>query len=101
MGGPSLTSALSTLGVGFHDPIELGILPPGCPTLTSAFFEIRVGFHGPITLGIFRPLGGSRSSCTALFLYYQIREANREIEILHIRHEARKPPKSELRSKRG
>jgi len=29
-------------------------------------------------------------------VYYQVREAKREIEILHIRHGARKPPKSEL-----
>jgi plasmid stabilization system protein ParE len=34
-------------------------------------------------------------------IYYQIRDADREIEILHIRHGARKPPKSELHSKRG
>jgi toxin ParE1/3/4 len=32
--------------------------------------------------------------------YYQVREAEREIEVLHIRHGARKPPKSELHSKR-
>jgi plasmid stabilization system protein ParE len=34
-------------------------------------------------------------------VYYRVREAKREIEILHVRHGARKPPKSELRSKRG
>jgi plasmid stabilization system protein ParE len=34
-------------------------------------------------------------------VYYQVREADREIEILHIRHGAQKPPKSELRLKRG
>jgi plasmid stabilization system protein ParE len=34
-------------------------------------------------------------------IYYQIREAKHEIEVLHIRHGARKPPKSELRSKRS
>lgn len=33
-------------------------------------------------------------------VYYHVREAKREIEVLHIRHGARKPPKSELRSKR-
>jgi len=32
-------------------------------------------------------------------VYYHIREGKREIEILHIRHGARKPPKSELRPK--
>ncbi|MGP0096724.1 MAG: type II toxin-antitoxin system RelE/ParE family toxin [Terriglobales bacterium] len=30
-------------------------------------------------------------------IYYHVREARREIEILHIRHGARKPPRSELR----
>jgi plasmid stabilization system protein ParE len=33
-------------------------------------------------------------------VYYQVREAKSEVEILHIRHGARKPPKSELHSKR-
>jgi plasmid stabilization system protein ParE len=32
-------------------------------------------------------------------IYYHIREGKREIEVLHIRHGARKPPKSELRPK--
>jgi plasmid stabilization system protein ParE len=32
-------------------------------------------------------------------VYYQVGEAKREIEILHIRHGSRKPPKSELRVK--
>ena len=30
-------------------------------------------------------------------VYYHVREAKREIEILHVRHGARKPPRSELR----
>jgi len=34
-------------------------------------------------------------------VYYQVREAKREIEVLHIRQRARKSPKSELRSKRA
>ena len=34
-------------------------------------------------------------------VYYHVREAKREIEVLHIRHGARKPPKSEVRPKRG
>ena len=34
-------------------------------------------------------------------VYYRVRETNREIEVLHIRHGARKPPKSELQFKRG
>jgi plasmid stabilization system protein ParE len=34
-------------------------------------------------------------------VYYRVRETNREIEVLHIRHGARKPPRSELRAKRG
>lgn len=33
-------------------------------------------------------------------IYYQVRNAEHEIEILHIRHGARKPPRSELRPKR-
>jgi plasmid stabilization system protein ParE len=33
-------------------------------------------------------------------VYYQVRDAKREIEVLHIRHGARKPPKSELRPRR-
>lgn len=31
-----------------------------------------------------------------LLIYYHIREAKKEIEIVHIRHGARKPPTSEL-----
>ena len=34
-------------------------------------------------------------------IYYRVREAKHEIEVLHIRHSARKPPRSELRLKRG
>jgi toxin ParE1/3/4 len=34
-------------------------------------------------------------------IYYRIREAKHEIEVLHIRHGARRPPKSVVRSKRG
>jgi plasmid stabilization system protein ParE len=34
-------------------------------------------------------------------VYYQVREAKHEIEVLHVRHGARKPPKSELRSRRS
>jgi toxin ParE1/3/4 len=34
-------------------------------------------------------------------VYYQVREAKREIEVLHIRHGARKPPKSDLGAKRS
>lgn len=33
-------------------------------------------------------------------IYYRVREAKRKIEVLHIRHGARKPPRSELRSTR-
>lgn len=34
-------------------------------------------------------------------IYYRIRDKQHEIEVLHIRHGARKTPKSELRPKRG
>ena len=34
-------------------------------------------------------------------VYYQVGQAKREIEVLHIRHGARKPPRSELLSKHG
>lgn len=34
-------------------------------------------------------------------VYYHVREGWGEIEILHIRHGARKPPRSELRPKRS
>jgi toxin ParE1/3/4 len=33
-------------------------------------------------------------------IYYHVGEDKREIQVLHIRHGARKPPKSELRQKR-
>ena len=33
-------------------------------------------------------------------VYYHVRETEHEIEVLHIRHGARKPPESELRAKR-
>ncbi len=34
-------------------------------------------------------------------IYYLLHEHKHQIEIVHIRHGARKPPKSELRPKRG
>jgi toxin ParE1/3/4 len=32
-------------------------------------------------------------------VYYHVREAKHQVEVVHIRHAARKPPKSELRPK--
>jgi len=50
--------------------------------------------------GLIRKRAQVRKLLHSPFLvYYQVREAKREIEILHIRHGARKPPKSELRPK--
>jgi plasmid stabilization system protein ParE len=34
-------------------------------------------------------------------VYYRVRETKRVIEVMHVRHGARKPPKSELHPKRG
>lgn len=36
-----------------------------------------------------------------ILVYYQVHEDTRVIEVLHLRHGSRKPPKSELREKRG
>jgi|ERR1035438_8338007 plasmid stabilization system protein ParE len=48
--------------------------------------------------GLIRQRAQIRKLAHSPFLvYYRIRESKREIEILHIRHGARKPPKSELR----
>lgn len=33
-------------------------------------------------------------------VYYQIHESKRIVELLHVRHSARRPPRSELRSER-
>lgn len=34
-------------------------------------------------------------------IYYSVRDSKHEIEVLHVRHGAQKPPRSELSSKRG
>jgi len=36
-----------------------------------------------------------------ILVYYQVHEDTHVVEVLHLRHGVRKPPKSELRSKRG
>lgn len=52
--------------------------------------------------GVIRKRPAVRKLLHSPFLiYYQVREAKREIEVLHVRHGARKPSKSELRLKRG
>jgi plasmid stabilization system protein ParE len=66
----------------------------------AAHVELLVRF--PRMGGLIRKRPLVRKLLHSPFLvYYQVREAKREIEVLHIRHGSRKPPKSELRSKRG
>jgi plasmid stabilization system protein ParE len=36
-----------------------------------------------------------------ILVYYRVYEDRREVELLHLRHGARKPPESEVRTKRG
>jgi plasmid stabilization system protein ParE len=64
-----------------------------------AHVELLVRF--PRMGGLIRKRPFVRKLLHSPFLvYYRVREAGREIEILHIRHGARKPPKYELRPKR-
>ena len=52
--------------------------------------------------GLIRKRSQVRKLLHSPFLvYYHVREAEREIEVVHVRHGARKPPKSELLPKRG
>lgn len=52
--------------------------------------------------GLIRKRPSVRKLLHSPFLvYYRVRDSEDKIEILHIRHGARKPPRSELRSKRG
>jgi plasmid stabilization system protein ParE len=51
--------------------------------------------------GLIRKRNHVRKLLHSPFLvYYRVSQANREIEILHLRHGARKPPTSELRLKK-
>ena len=61
----------------------------------SAHVELLARF--PRMGGLVRKRPSVRKLLHSPFLvYYRVREAKREIEVLHIRHGARKPPKSEL-----
>ena len=65
----------------------------------GAHIELLARF--PRMGGVIRMRPSVRKLLHSPFLvYYRVREAAREIEIVHIRHGARKPPKSELRSRR-
>jgi plasmid stabilization system protein ParE len=74
--------------------LPLALAVPWSPTFNLLARFPRMG-------GLIRKRPLVRKLLHSPFLvYYQVREAKRKIEVLHIRHGARKPPKSELRPKR-
>ena len=74
--------AASHFGSSLIEHIELLVRFPRIGGLIRKRAQIRKLVHSPY------------------LVYYRVRENKREIEILHSRHGARKPPKSELGSKR-
>lgn len=74
--------AASHFGSSLIEHIELLARFPRMGGLIRKRSQIRKLLHSPF------------------LVYYHVRENKRKIEILHIRHGARKPPKSELRPKR-
>jgi toxin ParE1/3/4 len=73
----------SRFGSSLAAHVELLVRFPRMGTLIRKRPRVRKLLHSPF------------------LVYYHVREARREIEVLHIRHGARKPPKSELGAKRG
>ncbi len=73
--------AASHFGSSLIDHVELLARFPRMGGLIRKRAQVRKLLHSPF------------------LVYYHVRDAKREIEILHIRHGARKPPKSELRPK--
>ncbi|MGB8012607.1 MAG: type II toxin-antitoxin system RelE/ParE family toxin [Terriglobales bacterium] len=75
--------AASHFGSSLIEHIELLVRFPRIGGLIRKRAQIRKLLHSPY------------------LVYYHVSESKREIEVLHLRHGARKPPTSELRSKRG
>jgi plasmid stabilization system protein ParE len=71
--------AASRFGISLIEHVELLARFPRMGGLIRKRARIRKLLHSPF------------------LVYYHVREAKRQIEIVHIRHGARKPPKSELR----
>ena len=76
------TQAASHFGSSLIEHIELLTRFPRMGGLIRRRAHVRKLLHSPF------------------LVYYHVREAEREIEVLHVRHGARKPPKSELHPKR-
>jgi toxin ParE1/3/4 len=74
--------AASRFGISLVDHVGLLVRFPRMGAVIRKRPQIRKLLHSPF------------------LVYYHIREANHEIEVLHVRHGARKPPRSELRPKR-
>jgi len=75
--------AASRFGSSLIDHIELLTRFPRMGGLIRKRSQVRKLVHSPF------------------LVYYHVHESKREIEVLHLRHGARKPPKPELRPKRG
>ena len=75
--------AASRFGRSLIEHVELLIRFPRMGGLIRKRSQVRKLLHSPF------------------LVYYHVREAEREIEVVHVRHGARKPPKSELLPKRG
>jgi len=73
----------SRFGSSLLDHIELLIRFPRMGSLIRKRPRVRKLLHSPF------------------LVYYRVREDKHQIEILHIRHGARKPPSSELRADRA
>jgi plasmid stabilization system protein ParE len=75
------TDAASRFGTSLIEHVELLTRFPRLAGLIRKRFLVRKLLHSPF------------------LIYYRVREGKREIEVLHLRHGARKPPKSELRAR--
>jgi plasmid stabilization system protein ParE len=75
------TDAASRFGTSLIEHVELLTRFPRLGGLIRKRFLVRKLLHSPF------------------LIYYRVREGKREIEVLHLRHGARKPPKSELRAR--
>jgi toxin ParE1/3/4 len=75
--------AASRLGSSLLDHIDLLARFPRMGGVIRKRRRVRKLLHSPI------------------LVYYQVHEDTQVVEVLHLRHGARKPPTSELRDKRG
>lgn len=75
--------AASRFGNSLLDHVDLLTRFPRMGGIVRKRSQVRKLLHSPI------------------LVYYEVNEKTRIIEILHLRHGARKPPRSELRPKRG